>query len=123
MNVSYGSAIVVDGLDRQPLEPTRQPIYDQDIGILPLHQDEASGAEHYLIRYPAGMTAKTHRHTAAHTMVVLEGAIEANGRVVRAPSYLHFPGGELMHHAPADGDGCLFVIVFDGPFDLQPDDD
>lgn len=64
------------------------------------------------------MKAQSHRHTAAHTMVVLEGSLEANGQVVRAPSYCHFPAGELMHHAPAGDDGCLFVLIFDGPFDL-----
>jgi quercetin dioxygenase-like cupin family protein len=120
--VDHGSAIVVDGLFDLPLTATRQPIYDQDIGITALHRDGRSGAEHYLIRYPAGMTARSHRHTAAHTIVVLEGALEANGRVVRAPAYCHFPAGERMHHAPADGGGCLFVIIFDGPFDLQPGD-
>ena len=120
--MDYGSAIVVEGLDSQSLAATRQPIYDQDIGILSLHQDEASGAEHYLIRYPSGMTAKSHRHTAAHTIVVLEGAMAVNGRTIRAPSYVHFPGGELMHHAPAEDGGCLFVIIFDGPFDLQPEE-
>jgi quercetin dioxygenase-like cupin family protein len=118
--VDYGSAIVIDGLMKLPLTQTRQPISDQDIGISSLHQDSATGAEHYLIRYPAGMTAKSHRHTAAHTIVVLEGALRANGQVVRAPAYCYFPGGELMHHAPAEDGGCLFVIIFDGPFDLQP---
>ena len=117
--MDYGSPIVVERLDSQSLAATRQPIYDQDIGILSLHQDNASGAEHYLIRYPAGMTATSHRHTAAHTIVVLEGAMAVNGRTIRAPAYVHFPGGEPMHHAPAAGDGCLFVIIFDGPFDLQ----
>src|SRR5437764_6119192 len=118
--VEYGSAIIVEGLDTLALSSTRQPIYDQEFGIASLHQDAASGAEHYLIRYPAGMKALSHRHTAAHTIVVLEGAMEANGRMLRAPSYCHFPGGELMHHAPAGDCGCLFVLIFDGPFDVQP---
>jgi ChrR-like protein with cupin domain len=117
--VNYGAVIVVEDLDAQATPATRQPIYDQEFGILALHQDKASGSEHYLIRYPAGLKAQPHRHTAAHTIVLLEGALEVNGRVVRAPSYCHFPGGETMHHAPADGGGCLFVIVFDGPFDVQ----
>jgi hypothetical protein len=24
-----------------------------------------------------------------------------------------------MHHAPADGESCLFVTIFHGPFDVQ----
>lgn len=119
-DVEYGSAIVVEGLDTLPLSSTQQPIYDREFEIRQLYVDEVSGAEHYLIRYPAGMAAKSHRHTAAHTMVVLDGALVANGQIVGAPSYCHFPGGELMHHAPAGDGGCLFVLIFDGPFDLLP---
>jgi hypothetical protein len=24
-----------------------------------------------------------------------------------------------MHHAPAAGESCLFVLLFDGPFDVE----
>ena len=27
-----------------------------------------------------------------------------------------------MHHAPAGDEGCLFLILFDGPFDVEPVD-
>jgi hypothetical protein len=69
------------------------------------------------------LRARAHRHTAAHTIVVLEGRMQVNDRVVGPGAYCHFPGGETMHHAPAAGDSCLFVILFDGPFDVQPVDD
>ncbi len=72
------------------------------------------------MRYPAQLRARWHRHTAAHTIVVLEGGLEVNGRVIGPGSYCHLPAGEPMHHAPAPGGGCLFVIVFDGPFDVAP---
>src|SRR5438105_3503882 len=90
--VDYGSAIIVEGLDTLALSSTRQPIYDQEFGIASLHQDAASGAEHYLIRYPAGMKAQSHRHTAAHTIVVLEGAIEANQPMVAVIAADNAPG-------------------------------
>lgn len=115
--------VVFEALASVPLKSTQPVIYDRPIGLTLLHRDERSGAEHYLIRYPAGLRAKAHRHSAAHTMVVLEGALEANGRVVGAPSYAHFPGGTVMTHAPAGDGSCLFVLVFDGPFDVQPVDD
>jgi hypothetical protein len=32
----------------------------------------------------------------------------------------HHPAGVVMHHAPATGESCLFVIIFHGPFDVIP---
>lgn len=118
-----GTVIVRDGLQSVKMQKHQLPIYDREIEIAPLHEDERSGVEHHLIRYPAGLQVKAHRHTSAHTMVVLEGALEANGRVVEAFSYCHFPAGEVMTHKPADGRSCLFVLIFDGPFDVHLVDD
>lgn len=101
------------------LTDTEMPIYDKAIGIGPLLLDPESGAEHYLIRYPAGMVARRHRHTAAHTIVVIDGVMDANGQLLGPGSYAHFPGGTPMLHQPAPGSGCLFVIIFDGPFDVE----
>lgn len=88
-----------------------------------LYQDSESGAEHYLVRYPAGLRSRSHRHTAAHTIVVLEGRLVANGQVVARGGYCHFPAGQVMHHAPFGDDACLFFTVFHGPFDVQPADE
>lgn len=102
------------------LEDVQLVIYDRPIGVRLLHQDPVSGAEHYLIRYPAGLTAHRHRHTAAHTIVVLKGRLAVDGDVIGPGSYCHFAAGEPMHHAPAEDAPCLFVIIFDGPFDVAP---
>ena len=112
-------AVVVEDLRSVELGETNQPAYDRPFGIRLLHEDPVTGAEHYLIRYPAGLVARRHRHTAAHTVVVLEGRLEVDGRVVGPGSYVHFPAGDPMHHGPADGGSCLFVLMFDGPFDLE----
>jgi quercetin dioxygenase-like cupin family protein len=118
-------AVIVGGLGALELSESRPAIYDRPIGLRLLHQDPVTGAEHYLVRYPAGLRAQRHRHTAAHTIVVLEGRLEANGRVVGPGAYCHFPAGAPMHHAPADDGPCLLVVLFDGPFDVEPlrDDD
>ena len=115
-------AIVLDGLPSLPLRPSRQPIYDGEFHLRLLYEDPDSGAEHYLVRYPAGLRARWHRHTAAQTIVVVEGRLEVNGRTVGPGGYCHLPGGEPMHHAPADGGSCLFVSIFHGPFDVEPVD-
>ncbi len=100
------------------LEPSQPEIYDRPVGLRLLYQDPGSGAEHYLARYPPGLRARRHRHTAAHTIIVLEGAMEIDGQLLYPGAYAHHPGGRVMHHAPAPGRHCLFVIIFHGPFDV-----
>jgi quercetin dioxygenase-like cupin family protein len=117
--VEYGRATIVDHLSSIELDRSRSVIYDREIGLRLLYRDPDSGAEHYLIRYPAGLKTRPHRHTAAHTIVVLEGGLEVNDEVIGPGGYCHFPAGEAMNHAPADG-SCLFVIVFHGPVDVAP---
>jgi hypothetical protein len=118
--MAYGDVVISSDLPSVALAPSQLPIYDREIELAVLHRDVESGAEHYLIRYPEGLQSRPHRHSAAHTMVILEGSLVANGRVVGPSSYCHFPAGELMTHAPAAGTSCLFVLIFDGPFDVHP---
>lgn len=110
--------VLLDELGALELHQSRLEVYDRPIGVRLLHHDPVTGADHYLIRYPPGLRALRHSHSAAHTFVVLEGALEANGRKVGPGSYCHFPARSVMHHAPAGDAGCLFVAVFDGPQDV-----
>ena len=121
--MGHGRAFVVDGLSSLELERSQPVIYDRAIGLRLLYRDPRSGAEHYVVRYPSDLMARTHRHTAAQTIVVLEGRLDVNGRIIGPGSYCHFPGGEAMRHAPAGGESCLFVSIFHGPFDLEPLED
>lgn len=121
--MGYGRAIIVDGLRSLELGRSQPVVYDREIGLRLLYQDPDSGAEHYLIRYPPGLRARPHRHTAAHTIVVLEGRLEVNDQVIGPGAYCHFPAGETMRHAPANDASCLFVTMFDGPFDVEPIDE
>jgi len=68
--MSYGDAIIVDRLRAAELEPMHSVVHDAEFGVRLLYQDPHSGAEHYLVRYPAGLGAHVHRHTAAHTIIV-----------------------------------------------------
>ena len=83
--MEHGEATIIDRLSSLELgEPgaAAAAIYDQPIGLRLLYEDPDSGEEHYLIRYPAGLRGRMHRHTAAHTFVVLEGRLDANGHVI-----------------------------------------
>lgn len=114
------TAVVHEALAALALERSQPVVYDRPIELRLLHRDPASGAEHYVIRYPAGLGALPHRHTAAQTIVVLAGELVADGRTVGPGGYCHFPAGSVHHHAPAGGQQCLFVTVFHGPFDVEP---
>jgi quercetin dioxygenase-like cupin family protein len=121
-DVQLGRAVIVDSLAARELGvlgAAAAGVYDRPVGIRALHVDAESGEEHYLIRYPAGLQGRPHRHTAAHTIVVLEGRLRANGEVIGPHAYAHFPAGEVMHHEAADDSGCLFVLMFHGPFDVE----
>ena len=115
-----GGAIIVDRGETVELEESQPAIYDRPVGLRLLYQDPTSGAEHYLVRYPGGLKALRHRHTAAQTIVVLEGKLVAGGRTIGPGAYCHFAAGRTQHHAAADATGCLFVTIFHGPFDVEP---
>jgi quercetin dioxygenase-like cupin family protein len=120
--MEYGAAIIIDGLKSLELKepsPAAAAVYDQPIGLRLLYEDPDGGEEHYLVRYPAGVQGRPHLHTAAHTIIVLEGQLDANGRVIGPGSYGHFPAGQLMRHQAAGNAPCLFVLLFHGPFDVR----
>ncbi|TME28733.1 MAG: cupin domain-containing protein [Chloroflexi bacterium] len=116
-----GATIVAQlrSLELQEPGAAAAAVYDQPIALRLLFEDQASGAEHYVVRYPTGLLGRVHRHTAAHTIVVLEGWLDANGQVIGPGSYAHFPAGEPMRHQATENGPCLFVLLFHGPFDVE----
>jgi quercetin dioxygenase-like cupin family protein len=119
--MNYGEAIVADCLTALEFrEPTgaAAAVYDRPIGLHLLYEDPVSGAEHYVVRYPSGVQCRVHQHTAAHTIIVINGSLEANGRTIGAGSYAHFPANEPMRHQAAGEGPCHFILIFHGPFDV-----
>jgi quercetin dioxygenase-like cupin family protein len=119
--MNYGAAIIVGELasiELQEPSSAAAAVYDQPIGLRLLYQEPGGGEEHYLVRYPAGLRGRTHRHTAAHTIIVLDGQLDANGTVIGPGSYAHFPAGQPMRHQATRDAPCLFVLLFHGPFDV-----
>ena len=111
--------VIVSDVRSLDLRTAVQPAYDRTFELQALYTDPRTGAEHFVVRYQPGTRAKWHRHSAAHTIVVLAGHLEANGQLLGPCGYAHYPGGTDMIHEPARNEGCTFVIIFDGPFDLE----
>ncbi len=122
MEVMTGPVIHRD-LHSVALRTTEQPAYDRPFELEVLYHDQRTGAEHYIVRYRRGTRARPHRHTAAHTIVVLDGHMMVDGQLLGPGGYAHHPGDTTMLHEPATDEGCTFVLLFDGPFDLQLADD
>jgi quercetin dioxygenase-like cupin family protein len=124
--MDYGKAIIADGLTaldfREPSD-TAAAVYDRPIGLHLLYEDPASGEEHYVVRYPSEVRGHAHSHTSAHTIVVIDGQLEVNGRIIGPGSYAHFPANEVMCHQAAGDGPCHFVLIFHGPFDVTILDD
>lgn len=111
--------MIVADVRALPLHTSEQPAYDRPFELAELYADPDTGAEHYVIRYRAGTEARWHRHSAAHTMIVISGHLMVNGQTIGPGGYAHFPAGTAMLHEPAENHDCTFVLVFDGPFDLH----
>jgi quercetin dioxygenase-like cupin family protein len=121
-DMNFGAATIVGdlaSLELQVPSSAAAAVYDQPIGLRLLYEDPGGGEEHYLVRYPAGLKGRPHRHTAAHTIIVVDGLLDANGRVIGPGSYAHFPAGQPMRHQAAGDGPCLFVLLFHGPFDVS----
>ncbi|MCI0425398.1 MAG: cupin domain-containing protein [Actinobacteria bacterium] len=111
--------VILDDLRTLELDNSRPKIYDRDIGLRLLATDPVTGAEHYLVRYPPGLQARRHTHTSAQTFLVIEGKLEVNGQHLLPGGYARVPGGVPMLHGPSGDGDCLFLTVFDGPFDVN----
>jgi hypothetical protein len=113
-----GDAVVVDAVMALEAPPKKIAVYDREIGsgCVRRSRDERGALPDPL----SGRTkAKLHRHTAAQTIVVLEGRLLVNGKVVGPGAYCHFPPGEPMLHAPTDHESCTFVTIFHGEADVE----
>lgn len=116
---NLGDAVVVDLVTSVDMTKSRPVIYDRDIELRLLYEDPVSGAEHYVVRYPVGLRVSRHRHSVAHTVVVLEGRLAVNDEVIGPAGYCHFPADQVMLHVPVGDEPCTFVTIFHGPFDVE----
>ena len=111
--------VIYPDLNAIVLQTTEQPAYDRPFELALLHEDQRTGAEHYVVRYRPGTRARQHQHSAAHTIIVLDGRMTVDGQLLGPGGYAHHPGNTTMLHEPADDKGCTFVLIFEAPFDLR----
>lgn len=71
-----------------------------------------------LLRVAGGRPVPEHAHKATETTVVLQGGFSDDG-LKFAPGDVQVMDGDMGTHAPmADPEGCLVLVVLDGPIQL-----
>lgn len=65
------------------LDQSQPEIYDRPIQLRVCYQGPGSGAEHYLVRYSPGLRSQPIATAPAHTIIVLEGAMEVDGQLLQ----------------------------------------
>jgi quercetin dioxygenase-like cupin family protein len=117
MPLTAGPLILRD-LGRIPLSERTMDAYDRPIGLTLLHEDAESHVELYVVEYVPGTVARWHRHSVAHTIMVLEGRLRVNDDVIGPGDLCRYPAGAAMRHEPAAGTGCRFLMIFEGVSDV-----
>jgi hypothetical protein len=84
-----------------------------------LSQDDTDGSATCIVRYPAGWTRTAPEHVTTHEeFLVLDGALEINGRLYEKHCYGFLPAGyprERAHSAR----GAVLLTMYYGPVGVQ----
>jgi len=98
--------------------PWRQGLYAagrEDVGMKLLSIDEAGTDATCIVRYPAGWRRAAHWVTAHEEFLVLDGAIEINGRRYDRHSYGFLPAGMPRSRASSSEGAVLLTMFYDRP--------
>ena len=52
-------------------------------------------------------------------MIVVSGELTLNGSLIGPRCCAHLPGGTAMLHEPAGDEDGTFMLISDGPFDVE----
>ncbi len=81
-----------------------------------LSRDDADGSATLVVRYPRGWSRSTPEHLLAHEeFLVLDGAIEINGRRYDTHSYGFLPAGFPRERAESTGGAVLLTMFYSEP--------
>ena len=60
-----------------------------------------------------------HKHSCAHGMYIIEGAMETNLVIVKKGNFFWFPVGAEMDHGATAAEDCTFLFITSAPFDIE----
>jgi hypothetical protein len=87
-----------------------------DVESKVLSRDAEDGSSTCIVRYPAGWTRERAEHLAAHEeFLVLEGALEINGRRYDTHTYGFLPAGYVRERARSERGAVLLTMFYGEP--------
>ena len=87
-----------------------------DVEAKMLSRDDADGSSTAVLRYPAGWSRSAPEHLTAHEeFLVLDGAIEINGRLYQKHSYAFLPAGFVRERARSTRGAVLLTMFYGEP--------
>ena len=94
---------------------------DSDIAMLEkkLLEDDQTGMEVSIARYPAGYRTVSHKHSIGHGMYVLNGKLWTSEGILEKSDFIWFPAGVKMEHGATDDEDCTVLFVTNGAFDIE----
>lgn len=94
-----------------------------DVESKTLSSDDADGSSTSVVRYPAGWTNRDPGRLATHEeFLVLEGAIEINGRSYERHAYAFLPAGYLRESMRSPKGAVLLTMFYGAPIPLRPEE-
>lgn len=69
--------------------------------------------------YPKGYTLGLHKHSCAHGMYIIEGALQTDLGIVKKGEMVWFPPNVEMEHGATALSACTFLFITNAPFDIE----
>lgn len=86
---------------------------------IPLHEDPETGANVFVMRYPAGFTNPWHHHDCSHGIYVLKGVLNTPIGKFGPGSYVWFPEGSVHYHGATAESDVTFLFITNKKFDIM----
>lgn len=86
---------------------------------IPLHEDPETGANVFVMRYPAGFTNPWHHHDCSHGIYVLTGTLNTPIGEFGPGNYVWFPEGSVHYHGATAESEVTFLFITNKKFNIM----
>ncbi len=87
------------------------PIDGTKFGMKTLIADPVTKIEVLYCVYPKGYCKSRHHHTGAQGLYVLDGVMQADGKILKPGDFVWFPAGVVGTHGATDEGDVTFLAI------------